>query len=499
MTIPSPSSFDAEHEPMSLGDMDPQEFRRYGYQAVDWIADYLTNIRGYPVLSQVAPGEIQQLLPQTAPHAPESMQDILADFDTIIMPGITHWNAPGFLAYYSMSGSGPGIIGEMLSNALNVNAMLWRTSPAATELEQVTVDWLRQMLGLPAPLFGFINDTASSGILVALAAAREAQSDLAIHEQGMAGRTELPRLCLYTSQEAHSSVDKAAIVLGIGQENVRKIATDDDLRLDPVILEQTIQQDIAAGYRPFAVIATIGTTSTSSIDPIPPLVTICQKYNLWLHVDASYGGAAAIDPEMRWVLAGCEQADSLIINPHKWVFTQADCSILYTRKPELIKAAFSLVPEFLRSTDQHDESIPNLMEYGIALGRRFRALKLWMVLRYFGQDGLAARIREHRRLAQLLRQWMAEDPEVEIMAPTLFSLVCFRLHPQNIDDENTLNMFNETFMNRINANGHFFLSHTKIDGKLTLRIAIGNIHTNEEDIQQLWGEIQRKKTEVKHW
>src|SRR5207245_3039105 len=304
------------------------------------------------------------------------------------------------------------------------------------------------MLGLPSPLFGVINDTASSGTMYALAAAREAIPGLHIRQQGMSGRPEVPRLRYYASQEAHSSVEKAGIVLGVGQEGLRKIGVDSEFRMDVTLLEQAIQEDIATGWRPFAVVATVGTTSTTSIDPVPQIADICERYGLWLHVDGAYGGSAAVDPAMRWVLAGCERADTLIVNPHKWLFTPVDCSVFYTRKPDVVKAAFSLVPEYLRNTESTD--VPNLMDYGTSLGRRFRSLKLWMIMRYFGQEGLAARIHEHIRLGQLVRQWVEESSDFEIMAPTPFSTVCFRAHPKGIDDETQLELLNEHLMNRIN-------------------------------------------------
>src|SRR6266576_4140994 len=377
---------DSAQQPTTTGDMDPESFRIYGHQIVDWIADYLGHIEEYPVLAQTAPGDIRQALPTHPSKQPEVMEDILADVDRIIMPGITHWNSPGFLAFFGITGSGPGILGEMLSGVLNVNAMLWRTSPAATELEQVTLDWLRQMLGLPSPLFGVINDTASSGTLYALAAAREAIPGLHIRQEGMSGRAEVPRLRYYASQEAHSSVDKAGIVLGIGQAGLRKIGVDSEFRMDVEQLEQAIREDIMAGWLPFAVVASVGTTSTTSVDPVPHIADICERYSLWLHVDGAYGGSAAVDPAMRWTIAGWERADTIIINPHKWLFTPIDCSVLYTSKPGVVKAAFSLVPEYLRNTEITVEDVPNLMDYGTSLGRRFRSLKLWMIMRYFGQE-----------------------------------------------------------------------------------------------------------------
>ena len=484
------ASFDSAQRPAATGDMDPEAFRRYGHQVVDWMADYLAEVGKYPVLAHIAPGDIRRSLPGQPPIQPEAMETILADFDQLLMPGITHWNSPGFMAYFSITGSGPGILGEMLSATLNVNAMLWRTSPAATELEQVTLDWLRQMLGLPSPLFGVINDTASSGTLYALAAAREAIPGLHIRQEGMSGRPDVPRLRYYASQEAHSSVDKAGIVLGIGQAGLRKIGVDGEFRMDVEELERAIQEDIAAGWRPFAVVATVGTTSTTSVDPVPQIAAVCERHGLWLHVDGAYGGLAAVDPAMRWVLAGCERADTLIVNPHKWLFTPVDCSVFYTRKPEVVKAAFSLVPEYLRNTESKGDEAPNLMDYGTSLGRRFRALKLWMILRYFGQEGLAARIHEHIRLAQLVRRWIEEAPNFELMAPTPFSTVCFRAHPQDIDDESQLETLNERIMNNINAAGRFFLSHTKLHGKFTIRIAIGNLRTTEQDVRELWEDLK---------
>src|SRR5947209_9214569 len=490
-----------EHTPLdpaqqSTGDMDPMAFRRYGYQVVDWIANYLEDVKKYPVLSHNTPGDVRNALPAQPPAQPEAMEAILADVDAILMPGITHWNAPGFLAYFSITGSGPGILGEMLASALNVNAMLWRTSPAVTELEQVTLDWLRQMLGLPRPMFGVINDTASTGVLYALAAAREAIPHLYIRQKGMAGRRELPPLRFYASQEAHSSVDKAGIVLGIGQEGMRKIGTDSEFRMDATELERAIQEDIDAGWLPFAVVATVGTTSTSSIAPVPQIADICERHGLCLHGDASYGGSAAVAPEMRWVLEGCDRADSLIVNPHKWLFTPIDCSVLYTRKPDVLKAAFSLIPEYLRNTESVDDAVPNLMDYGTSLGRRFRSLKLWMVMRYFGQEGLAARIHEHIRLGQLVAQWVSESPNFELMAPTPFSTVCFRAHPKGLDDEAELETLNERIMNSINAAGRFFLSHTKLHGIFTIRIAVGNLRTMEREIRDLWESIEAELARV---
>ncbi len=472
--------------------MDTQSFLHFGHQVVEWMARYREQKDRFPVLAQTVPGTLRRVLPTQAPRQPDSMESILADVDRLILPGITHWNAPGFMAYFGITGSGPAILGEMLSSALNVNAMLWQTSPAATELEQVTLDWLRQMLGLPACFFGTLHDsTSGGGAISALAAAREAIPDLHIREQGMAGRPELPPLRFYASQEAHSSIEKAGIILGIGQAGLRKIGVDSAFRMDVAELECAIQEDLAAGWRPFAVVATVGTTSATSVDPVAQIADVCDRHGLWLHVDAAYGGAAAIVPEMSWVLAGCERAHSLSINPYKWLFTTLGGSVLFTRRPEQVKAAFSLVPEYLR-TPQHDEeeNVINYMDYGAALSHRFLALKLWMTLRYFGQDGLITRIREHIRLAHCLARWMNESPDFELLAPTPFSVVCFRAHPKDMNDEERLEALNKGLIRCLNAEGRFFLSHTRLNGIYTIRIAIGNLSSSEQLIQRLWTELQ---------
>ncbi len=473
-----------QHDPgnMALGDMDPEVFRRHGHQLVDWLAEYLADPERYPVLSRVAPGAIKHELPSSPPAEPEEMSQILADFERTIMPGITHWNHPAFFAYFSITGSGPGILGELLAAGLNVNGMLWKTSPAATELEELTLDWLRQMLGLPAALRGIIMDTASISTLVAIAAAREAL-DLDIRREGLAGRSDLPRLCLYTSDQAHSSVEKAAITLGLGQASVRKIATDDDWRMDPRVLAVAIEQDIAAGQQPFCVVATVGTTSTTSIDPVPAIAELCRRHQLWLHVDGAYGATAAIVPEMRGVLDGCEHADSIVVNPHKWLFTPIDCSVLYVRDPDLLQRAFSLVPEYLR-TGAGD--VTDYMNWGVQLGRRFRALKLWMVIRYFGREGLAARIRQHVALAQQFAGWIDTAPEWERLAPVPFSTVCFRARPRGIDDEAALERLNGALMDAVNATGEVYLSHTKLNGVYALRLAVGNLRTTEQHVARAW-------------
>jgi len=483
-----------------LGDMDLKDFRKYGHQAIDWIVDYLSNPDRYPVLAQVKPGQIREAVPRSPPEDPEAMDSILKDLDQIIVPGITHWNHPAFFAYFSMTGSGPGILGELLSAAFNVNAMLWRTSPAATELEEVVLDWLRQMLGLPADFQGIIYDTASISSLHAIAAAREALADLKVREEGLAGRPEIPRLRLYTSEQAHSSIEKGAILIGIGQRGVRKIPVDSEFRMDAVALRRAIEEDTRSRWRPFCVVATVGTTSTTSIDPVAEIAEICREKGLWLHVDAAYGGAAAILPEMRYVLDGCERADSIVVNPHKWLFTPIDASAFYCRRPDILQSAFSLVPEYLRTSE--GERVRNYMDYGIQLGRRFRALKLWMILRYFGHKGLAARIREHLKLAHQFASWIDDDPNFERLAPVPFSTVCFRARPKDLADllenspsasdetERYLDSLNEALLEAVNATGKVYLSHTRLRGRFVIRLAIGHIRTTESHVSRAWALLQ---------
>jgi aromatic-L-amino-acid decarboxylase len=369
-----------------------------------------------------------------------------------------------------------------LTAAFDNKAMLWRTSPASTELEEVTLDWLRQMMGLDPSLIGIIYDTASVSSMHAIAAAREGVEQR-IREDGMSGRPDLPLLRIYVSEQAHSSIEKGVITLGLGQRALRKIPTDAEFRMDPRALADAIDEDKRAGYLPFCVVATVGTTSTSSIDPVPEIVPLCEQHRLWLHVDAAYAGSAAIVPEFRSILAGCERADSLVTNPHKWLFTPFDLSVLYCRHMDLLKRAFSLVPEYLKTPEQ--EKVRSGSDYGIQLGRRFRALKLWMVIRYFGHEGLAARIREHFRLANLFASWVEESAEWELMAPHPLALVCFRACPGGVSEKD-LDAHNEAIMHGVNASGRALLSHTKLNNKLTLRLSIGNIRTTEAHVRQVW-------------
>ncbi|MBZ5725908.1 MAG: amino acid decarboxylase [Acidobacteriia bacterium] len=450
--------------------MTPEEFRRYGHQAIDWVADYLAHPERYPVLPSVKPGQLTDALPACGPERGEAMDAILADFERLIVPATTHWNHPGFMAYFGISGSPAGVLGELLTAALNGNGMLWKTSPAITELEQVTLRWLRQWTGLPDDWFGITYDTASTASMHAIAAAREAA------DPGARTRGAAPGLVLYTSEQSHSSIEKGAMAVGMGQDHVRKVPVDAAFRMRSDVLAELIERDLARGLRPCCVTATVGTTSTTSVDPVPAIADICERHGLWLHVDAAYAGSAAVAPEFRWALAGCERADSLVTNPHKWLMTPVDCSVFYTRRPDILRRAFSLVPEYLTTKD--DPRAINLMDYGVPLGHRFRALKLWFVMRSFGREGLAALIREHVRLAQDLAREIDSDPRFERTAPAPFSVVCFRY--KGSDEEN------RRIQDGVNAAGDIFLSGTVLNGRFTLRLAIGNQATTAAHVARAW-------------
>lgn len=473
-----------------IGDMPIKDFREMGHKMIDWIADHFEGIDTVPVLPDCSPGFMLKWIPENPPTKGDKLKDVFNDLENIIMPGMTHWNHPCFFAYFAASGAGPGILGELLTAALNINAMVWKSCPSATELERITLNWLRDSLGLPDTFWGITYDGASLSTLHGIAAARENLSKLKIREKGMAGRPTIPRLRLYTSDQAHSSVDKAAIALGLGLESCRKINTDADYRMIPEELTHAIREDRECGWQPFCVVASLGTTSSSSIDPIPDIVQICEKENLWLHVDAAYGGSAAIVPEFRHILDGCDQSDSIVVNPHKWLFTPFDMSVFYTRHPDILKRAFSHVPEYLKTAE--DPDVENLMDYGLPLGRRFRALKLWFVLRYFGTDGIADRIGHHIRLAKLFSTWVNEKKAFELMAPVPLSTVCFRYHPSNMDDEDSLNKVNAELLARINGTRKVFLSHTKLRSAYVIRLAIGNIRTEEKHVRLAWDIIREQ-------
>ena len=466
------------HRP-PVGDMPPEEFRRLAHQVADWAADYLAQVGDLPVLARVTPGEVRSALPDSAPETGESLDDVLSDFRDIILPGITHWNHPAFFAYFSITGSGPGILGEMLAAALNVNHMVWRSGPAATELEEVTLDWLRQLVGLPEDFDGAINDTASTSTLYALAAARErAYPDS--RREGLWGQQPGR---VYASGQTHSSVEKAALALGFGKTGYRAIPTDERFRMRPDALRAALEEDTAAGVRAVAVVPPPGTTSTTSVDPVGEIIPIARDFGAWVHVDAAYGGPAAIVPEIRTLYRGWEDADSIVINPHKWLFTPVDCSVLYCRDPDALVRAFSIIPDYLRAAETGKAR--DLMDYGVALGRRFRSLKLWFVLRYFGREGILANMREHLRLARTLAAWVEQEAGWSLEAPVPLALVCFRYAPSGLEGD-AADDLNQRILDAVNASGEAFLTPTRLRGRLVIRLAIGNLKTTEAHVARAW-------------
>ncbi|MDE2573241.1 MAG: amino acid decarboxylase [bacterium] len=458
------------------------EFARALERAAAWSARYLEEVSGMPVLSRVRPGEIAAMLPAQMPEEGEPLEALLDDLDRIVMPGITHWNHPRFFAYFAITGSEPGILGELISAALNVNGMVWRTSPAATEIEEVALRWLRDALGIPSEFFGVVYDTASVSGLHALAAARESL-DLDIRNAGQSGRP-LPALRVYCTEHTHSHIEKDAILMGIGRENVVKVPTDAAFRMDAGALARLIDQDRAAGRLPMCVAATVGATSTTAVDPVSEIARVCKERGIWLHVDAAYAGPAAIVPELRWLLDGVEHADSLVVNPHKWMFVPVDLSVLYTPHEQLLRRAFSLSAVYLEtpSTDGR-----NYMDYGVQLGRRFRGLKLWFVLRAYGRRRIAELLRGHVAMAQQLAHWIEAEPDFEILAPHPLSVVCLRHAPAHLrGDAAALDAHNAALAERVNASGFAFISTTRLRDALTLRIAIGNARTTERDVRETW-------------
>ncbi len=500
-----------EIESQNFGDMSSSDFRKYGYQVVDWLANYFDKMENMPVLSQVEPDWLKSSLPKSAPEKGENFGDVLADVDRLILPAVTHWNHPNFHGLFSTSTSSVGVFGEMFTAAFDMKAMLWSTSPASTELEDVVLDWLRQMMDLPDHFEGIIYDTASVSTMHAIAAARE-RAGLNVREAGMSGRDDVPLLRVYASEHVHSSIDKSLITLGLGLRSLKKIECNERFEMIPEKLAAAIEEDIAAGYKPICVIPTIGTTSTSSVDPVDQIADICEKYGIWLHVDTAYAGSTAIVPEFRKyftgrrvdpvapdsrlstpdsrLLRGWERADSIVVNPHKWLFTPFDLSVLYCKDLSVLKDAFSLVAEYLKTSDE--QTVKNGMDYGIQLGRRFRALKFWFVIRYFGREGLIARLREHCRLARLFASWVDESPDFELMAPVPFALVCFRALSvpgavaTGAVSDTELNALNERIMNDINASGEAYLSHTKLNGQFTLRLSVGSIRVEERHLRKVW-------------
>lgn len=476
-----------------MSDMPKEEFRKAGYQLIDWIADYLNSIEKYTVMSQIKPGDISKQIPVAPPVNGEKIEKVLSDIDKVLIDGITHWNHPGFMAYFNTTSSGPGILAEILTAAFSSNGMLWKTSPAVTEMEKSMMNWFRQMVGLPENYWGIIYDTASTSSMHAIASARE-QMGLGFREKGAAGRKDLPKIILYCSEQAHSSIDKGALLLGVGLDGIRRIPVNEKFEMIPEKLEEAIDEDIKKGCKPFCVVATVGTTSTTSVDPVEQIANIAEKYNLWLHVDAAYAGVTAMIPEMKWVSKNWERADSIVINPHKWMFTPLDLSILFTRKKEILKRAFSLVPEYLKTAQ--DSEVDNLMDYGFQLGRRFRSLKLWFIIRYFGVEGIANRLKEHIAWAKEFSNRIIEANDFELTAPVPFSTVCFRYNPGG-KTEAELNTINEKLLEKINSTGKIFLSHTKLYEKFVIRLTIGGIRHEQRHIENAWELVKTTARELK--
>lgn len=481
----------------TLGDLPEEHFRKALRQAAEWVDDYRSNIEKCLISSPGKPGDVSASLPSTIPQMPVPIETVMADFERLIVPNLVHWGHPAFLGYFGSTTTAPGILGEMLAATLNVSAMTWATSPAATELESVVLRWLREMLRLPEKFFGVVYDTASVGTLHALAAARESLF-LNIRALGLAGRHDLPRLRIYASDQAHSSIVKAAITLGIGELNVKRIDSDDLFRMDLNSLKLAVQYDRSAGYLPLAVVATVGTTSAAAVDPIPEIAAFCKAEKIWLHVDAAYGGATALLPEARHLMEGVAAADSVVVNPHKWLFVPLDFSTLYTIHPHLLREVFSLVPEYLRGDAEQSEI--NYMDYGIQLGRRFRALKAWMVFSSFGENGLVARIREHIRLAKLFATWIENDTDFELLAPVQMGVVCFRAMYEEDGGDGLLertNDLNRSVVKSVNATGRAYLTHTVLGEKVAMRVAVGNVLTTEQHLADVFSlinhELHRQK------
>ncbi len=473
---------DSLDRPLEAG-LTAEEFRHYGRKLVDWIAEYYASVESYPVRSQVAPGDIRSLLPDRAPEQPESFDSILEDVDRLILPGITHWQSPNFFAYFPANASFPSILGELLSAGLGVQGMLWSTSPACTELETHVLDWLVDLLGLPGFFKsstlggGVIQDTASSATLCAVLAARDRMlSETTDHADSR-------KLVAYASREAHSSVAKAVGIAGLGRDQLRLVECDARLRMDVVALRQRVDEDLKAGLRPFFVCATVGTTSSMSIDPVEEISSVCQESRLWLHVDAAMAGSAAICPEFRYLHAGLEAADSYCFNPHKWLLTNFDCDCFYVKDRRDLLRSLSILPEYLRNTATDAGQVIDYRDWQVPLGRRFRSLKLWFTLRSYGAEALRGHIRRHVQLASEFAGWIRDDPDYEVVVPSELNLVCFR---HQAGDE-----MNRRVMELLNASGKVFLTHTRIDDRFVLRLCIGQAGTTRTHVQNAWRLIQK--------
>ncbi|MHA2251253.1 MAG: pyridoxal phosphate-dependent decarboxylase family protein [Candidatus Kariarchaeaceae archaeon] len=470
--------------------MDSDNFRKFGHQLVDWMADYLDAIDKYPVKSQVSPKEIINQLPPAAPSVGEDFATIFSDFEKIIMPGITHWQHPSFFAYFPANSSRISVLAEMLTATIAAQCMIWDTSPAAAELEERMMEWLQDLLGLPSDFVGVIQDTASTATLCSLLSAREKVTN---HEVNAKGFYNIKEMVIYCSTETHSSIEKAVKIIGIGKDNLRAIEVDENFAMRADLLEAAIKEDKSEGYIPLAVVATLGTTGTTSVDPLKTISDICKKYSIWLHVDAAYAGSALVLPDKRWMIEGIENVDSFVFNPHKWLFTNFDCSAYFVKDPEVLVKTFEILPEYLKTKARN---VNNYRDWGIPLGRRFRALKLWFVLRHYGKKGLQEKVKLHIELAEFLQTRVQLSEDFELLAPVHFGLVCFRYHPPNIDDEDELNQMNELLVGNLNCTGKLYFTHTKLNGKYTIRFSIGQTEVKKDHIENAWELIQQEKLKL---
>jgi aromatic-L-amino-acid/L-tryptophan decarboxylase len=468
-----------------------EEFRKNAYDFIDWIVNYLKDIEKYPVKSQVKPKEIYDKIPEHAPETGESIETIFQDFQEIILPGITHWQSPNFYSYFPANSSNPSLLAEMLMSALGVQNMKWETSPAATELEERVMNWLKAMTGLPDNFTGVIQDTASTSTLAAIITAREKYSDYKINQDGF---KNYENLRVYCSSEAHSSIEKAIKITGIGKNNLVKIKVDDEFKMITVELEKAIKSDLKKGYKPMCVVAALGTTGSTAVDSLEEISAICKKYNLWLHIDAAYAGSALILPEYRWMIKGIEQADSFVFNPHKWLFTNFDCSAYFVKDKGTLIRTFEILPEYLKTLS--DDKVNNYCDWGIPLGRRFRALKLWFVIRNFGVKGLQEKLRYHISIAKDLADEIKKENEFEILAPVTFNVICFRYKPGFKSDEE-LNVINEKLLHTVNNTGKIYFTHTKLSGKYTLRLVIGQTNVSEINTNYAWKLIKETAKTIK--
>lgn len=465
--------------------MDTAEFRKRAHEMVDWMADYMENLGQLPVKPDIRPGDIRKQIPLTAPDESESFDLIFEDFKNIILPGMTHWQHPQFFAYFPTGASEPSILAEMLSATMGAQCMIWLTSPAAEELEERMMEWLRDLLGLPAAFTGVIQDSSSSATLVALLTAREKKSNYSVNADGFSGKEKYR---VYTSSQAHSSVDKDVKIAGIGLENLVKIEVDDDFALIPSLLDAAMAHDVQNGFTPLCVVSTIGSTSSTAIDPVEEISRICKKYGCWHHIDASYAGTALLLPEMRWMSRGVESVDSFVFNPHKWMFTNFDCSAYFVKDKQALTDTFSILPEYLKTPE--DKLVNNYRDWGIPLGRRFRALKFWFVIRSYGLAGMQEIIRNHIAYGQWLKDQIASTPGFEIMAPVPLNLVCFRIRPAGITDEAELERINQSLLNQLNQSGHILLTQTKLKGKFVIRFVGGQANLTQEDVARGWRLVQ---------